>query len=72
MLPPVFDWLQREGAVADEEMWRTFNCGVGFVLVVAPGDVAARRRRPRSPRPGASRRSAAVVPARGDERVRIG
>jgi phosphoribosylformylglycinamidine cyclo-ligase len=22
-------------------MWRTFNCGVGFVLVVAPGDVAA-------------------------------
>jgi phosphoribosylformylglycinamidine cyclo-ligase len=41
VLPPVFDWLQREGAVADEEMWRTFNCGVGFVLVVAPGDVGA-------------------------------
>ena len=41
VLPPVFDWLQREGSVADEEMWRTFNCGVGFVLVVAPGDVAA-------------------------------
>jgi len=40
-LPPVFDWLQREGAVAREEMWRTFNCGVGFVLVLAPGDVAA-------------------------------
>lgn len=41
VLPPVFDWLQREGAVPAEEMWRTFNCGVGFVLVVAPGDVAA-------------------------------
>jgi phosphoribosylformylglycinamidine cyclo-ligase len=41
VLPPVFEWLQREGAVADEEMWRTFNCGVGFVLVVAAGDVAA-------------------------------
>jgi len=41
VLPPVFDWLQREGAVPSEEMWRTFNCGVGFVLVVAPGDVAA-------------------------------
>jgi len=41
VLPPVFDWLQREGSVADEEMWRTFNCGVGFVLVVAPSDVAA-------------------------------
>ena len=34
VLPPVFDWLQREGAVADHEMWRTFNCGIGFVLVV--------------------------------------
>ena len=40
-LPPVFDWLQREGNVPREEMWRTFNCGVGFVLIVAPGDVAA-------------------------------
>ncbi len=39
--PPVFDWLQREGAVAREEMWRTFNCGIGFVLVVAPSAVAA-------------------------------
>ena len=34
-LPPVFDWLQREGAVASPEMWRTFNCGIGFVLVAA-------------------------------------
>lgn len=33
-LPPVFQWLQREGAVADAEMWRTFNCGIGFVLIV--------------------------------------
>ncbi|WP_396615633.1 phosphoribosylformylglycinamidine cyclo-ligase [Lysobacter soli] len=41
VLPPVFEWLQREGAVPNEEMWRTFNCGVGFVLVVAPGDAAA-------------------------------
>ena len=39
-LPPVFQWLQREGQVADEEMWRTFNCGTGFVLV-APQDAAA-------------------------------
>ncbi|HEU4773867.1 MAG TPA: phosphoribosylformylglycinamidine cyclo-ligase [Lysobacter sp.] len=41
VLPPVFDWLQREGAVADAEMWRTFNCGIGFVLVVPQADVAA-------------------------------
>jgi len=40
-LPPVFDWLQREGAVADAEMWRTFNCGIGFVLMVAQDQVAA-------------------------------
>ncbi|HVE52108.1 MAG TPA: phosphoribosylformylglycinamidine cyclo-ligase [Ramlibacter sp.] len=41
VLPPVFDWLQREGAVTQDEMWRTFNCGIGFVLVLAPGDLAA-------------------------------
>jgi phosphoribosylformylglycinamidine cyclo-ligase len=40
-LPPVFEWLQREGAIARDEMWRTFNCGIGFTLVVAPGDAAA-------------------------------
>ncbi|KAA2285208.1 phosphoribosylformylglycinamidine cyclo-ligase [Arenimonas fontis] len=40
-LPPVFDWLQREGAVPREEMWRTFNCGIGFVLVVPPTALAA-------------------------------
>lgn len=34
--PAVFDWLQRRGPVADEEMWRTFNCGVGMVAVVPP------------------------------------
>ena len=40
-LPPVFDWLMREGQVAPSEMWRTFNCGIGFVLVVAPAQVPA-------------------------------
>jgi phosphoribosylformylglycinamidine cyclo-ligase len=34
-LPPVFDWLQREGNLAREEMFRTFNCGIGYVLIVA-------------------------------------
>jgi len=33
--PPLFDWLQREGGVADEEMLRVFNCGIGMALVVA-------------------------------------
>ena len=33
---PVFDWLQREGGVSDQEMRRTFNCGVGLMLIVKP------------------------------------
>jgi len=40
-LPPVFDWLQRDGGVADHELRRTFNCGVGLMLVVAPRDAEA-------------------------------
>lgn len=32
--PAIFDWLQDEGGVAEDEMRRVFNCGVGFVLVV--------------------------------------
>jgi phosphoribosylformylglycinamidine cyclo-ligase len=36
--PAIFDWLQQEGGVAEAEMRRTFNCGVGFVVVVSPGD----------------------------------
>jgi phosphoribosylformylglycinamidine cyclo-ligase len=39
-LPPVFQWLQAEGVVTDDEMRRTFNCGIGFVLVIAPEDAA--------------------------------
>jgi phosphoribosylaminoimidazole synthetase len=32
-LPPVFSWLQESGGVSDHEMRRTFNCGVGFMLI---------------------------------------
>jgi phosphoribosylformylglycinamidine cyclo-ligase len=35
-VPPVFDWLQKLGDVADAEMFRVFNMGIGLVLVVAP------------------------------------
>jgi len=38
--PAVFKWLQDEGAVAEAEMRRTFNCGVGFVVAVARADAA--------------------------------
>jgi len=36
--PAVFDWLQTNGNVEDTEMYRTFNCGVGMVIVVAKED----------------------------------
>jgi phosphoribosylformylglycinamidine cyclo-ligase len=39
-VPPIFTAIQRAAAVDDAEMRRTFNMGVGFVLVVAPADVA--------------------------------
>ncbi|HEV2531516.1 phosphoribosylformylglycinamidine cyclo-ligase [Phenylobacterium sp.] len=39
-LPPVFEWLQQTGGVSDVEMRRTFNCGLGLVLIVGPTDVA--------------------------------
>ena len=38
-VPPVFGWLARTGGVAQPEMLRTFNCGIGMVAVVARADV---------------------------------
>ncbi len=32
--PEIFNWLQEEGAVPESEMQRTFNCGIGMVLIV--------------------------------------
>jgi phosphoribosylformylglycinamidine cyclo-ligase len=71
VLPPVFDWLMREGNVVREEMWRTFNCGVGFTVLLSRDAVSA-----------ASSLLAKhglkswvigeVVKAHGDERVHIG
>ncbi|AZG09922.1 phosphoribosylformylglycinamidine cyclo-ligase [Pigmentiphaga sp. H8] len=34
-MPELFTWLQREGQVADVEMHRVFNCGIGMVVVVS-------------------------------------
>ncbi|MFN3078015.1 MAG: phosphoribosylformylglycinamidine cyclo-ligase, partial [Alphaproteobacteria bacterium] len=38
-VPPVFRWLQTAGGVALDEMARTFNCGIGMVVIVAEADV---------------------------------
>jgi phosphoribosylformylglycinamidine cyclo-ligase len=37
-VPPIFDLLQREGAIATEEMFRAFNMGIGLVIACAPDD----------------------------------
>lgn len=39
--PAVFSWLQQQGGVAETEMLRTFNCGVGMVVCVAAEQVDA-------------------------------
>ncbi|MDO9411195.1 MAG: phosphoribosylformylglycinamidine cyclo-ligase [Pseudolabrys sp.] len=39
--PPVFKWLADVGNIAEREMLRTFNCGIGMIVVVAPKDVGA-------------------------------
>ena len=35
-MPKLFQWLQKEGNIAAAEMYRTFNCGIGMIVVVAP------------------------------------
>ncbi|MGY0505311.1 phosphoribosylformylglycinamidine cyclo-ligase [Luteimonas sp. e5] len=71
VLPAVFDWLQREGAVSDAEMWRTFNCGIGFVLIVDPAQAGAVQ--DELQRLGLGPRAIGQVVARSNgERVRIG
>lgn len=37
--PTLFNWLQASGRISTEEMFRTFNCGVGMIVCVTPADV---------------------------------
>ena len=34
-IPPLFQWLQKHGKVANTEMYRVFNCGIGMAVVIA-------------------------------------
>ncbi|MEO6076935.1 MAG: phosphoribosylformylglycinamidine cyclo-ligase [Dokdonella sp.] len=68
--PPVFDWLQREGNVAREEMWRTFNCGIGYTLIVPRAQVSATLDTLDALNLDAWA-IGEIVPARGDTRVTI-
>ncbi len=37
--PEIFNWLQQQGAVSDAEMHRTFNCGIGMVIIINEADL---------------------------------
>ena len=39
-VPPVFKWLAAVGGIAQNEMLRTFNCGIGMIVIAAPKDAA--------------------------------
>src|SRR6185312_4598958 len=39
--PEIFGWLQTAGGVAEGEMFRVFNCGIGMVVCVAPDKAVA-------------------------------
>ncbi|MGY6548002.1 MAG: phosphoribosylformylglycinamidine cyclo-ligase [Roseinatronobacter sp.] len=56
-LPPIFDWLARAGNVAQAEMLKTFNAGIGMVLVVEAGRAEA---------------LAALLASEGEQVVRLG
>jgi phosphoribosylformylglycinamidine cyclo-ligase len=41
LMPELFRWLQMKGGVADAEMVRVFNCGIGMVVIVSPEQIDA-------------------------------
>lgn len=43
-LPPLFQWLQKQGNIEDAEMYRTFNCGIGMAVIVAAENAEAAAR----------------------------
>ncbi|MBN9427950.1 MAG: phosphoribosylformylglycinamidine cyclo-ligase [Burkholderiales bacterium] len=56
-MPPLFAWLQQHGAIADDEMHRVFNCGIGMVIVLDAAD---------------AERAQALLAAAGESVFRIG
>lgn len=67
--PGIFDWIQDHGRISDEEMLRTFNCGLGMVIVVP--ETALGRTLAYFRDRGIDAREIGRTGARGDEAVRI-
>ncbi len=44
VMPPLFSWLQQQGNVTDTEMHRTFNCGIGMVVIMSQESAVAAKR----------------------------
>ncbi|MBX6343021.1 MAG: phosphoribosylformylglycinamidine cyclo-ligase, partial [Thermomicrobiaceae bacterium] len=64
--PPIFRYIQERGRVTDAEMYRVFNMGIGFVLVVRPEAVATITQRI-----AGAVRIGAVGPGDGPEKARV-
>ena len=45
-MPPLFAWLQQHGGVAEAEIHRVFNCGIGMTVIVAEEAASAAMRMP--------------------------
>jgi len=66
-VPPVFEWLAQVGGITQNEMLRTFNCGIGMIVVVAPSD--AERVTDAFTRTGERVTRIGIVVSAGEERV---
>lgn len=44
VMPPLFTWLQQQGNVTDTEMHRTFNCGIGMVVIMSAENAPAAKK----------------------------
>jgi phosphoribosylformylglycinamidine cyclo-ligase len=68
-IPPLFEWLVREGDVPFDDAYRTFNMGVGMILAVAPEHVDAALAALRASGESDARVIGAVASASGDTRA---
>lgn len=65
---PVFKWMAQTGDIAEQEMLRTFNCGIGMIAIVAPSEVNAVMAT-LTEHGESVVQLGEVIPAQGDERV---